>query len=68
MGKSRFEVDLHAAKSCSCWNSAGDSFSHVRSCSDVGRGPGAHATGAVAAPAADPLDPVPSVVSPWMDR
>ena len=21
---------LHAAKSCSCWNSAGDNFSHVR--------------------------------------
>ena len=23
-------VDLHAAKSCNCWNSAGDSFSHVK--------------------------------------
>ena len=34
----------------------------------MGRGPGAHATGAVAAPAADPLDPVPSVVSPWINR
>ena len=58
-----FYIDLHAAKSCSCWNSAGDNFSHVRSCSDVGWGPGAPATVAVAAPA-DPLDPVPSVVSP----
>ncbi len=27
---------LHAVRSCSCWNSAGDSFSHVNSCS--GRG------------------------------
>ena len=23
-------MNLQAAKSCNCWNSAGDSFSHVR--------------------------------------